>query len=400
MMRLKDTHYHTTADFLESAVRIAEYYGFVPLDEIKHIERSRQVPANVYKEIERQISFARRDERMLPVVAKRALICERPAHGTLLAWRIANTTTGIPCTSFELHIIGTSSTIAEAVLIEIAHAIAEEAGIAERTLSINNIGTPESSGRYVREVGSYLRKHIDSISPTLRERIATDPLGTLVQLIERGHPITPRAPTSMEYLSEEERRRFWEMLEHLEGLGIPYELDGQILGSRECWSHTLFELSTTDAESGSVVPIAFGGRYDPLASRFARSPLGAAMVSISCETHGRRTMKHRPMGLPLVYFAYISPEARRKSLQILDMLRRAGIPVHHGIWYDRIAEQMLAAQSIATPYVLILGHKEVVDGTVMVREVATNSQDAIPVDELTSYLKRRRAIPTTAPVMA
>ena len=144
------------------------------------------------------------------------------------------------------------TTIAEALLIIVANAIAEEAGVKDRVLSINNVGAPDSSGRFVRDIGLYLRKHIESISPTLRPRAAEDPLGTLVQLIERGHPAVSRAPQAMEYLTEEERHRFWGLLEYLEVFGLPYELNGQILGSRDCWAHSLFDLSTVDARDRGI----------------------------------------------------------------------------------------------------------------------------------------------------
>src|SRR3990167_4099336 len=251
-----------------------------------------------------------------------------PHSGTLLAWRTLTSTTGIPSVSFELHIVGTTSAIAEALLIVAGNAIAEEAGIKERALSINNIGSLNSSNRFVRDVGLYLRKHIESISPTLRPRAATDPLGALVQLIERGHPATPRAPQAMEYLTEDERRKFWEILEYLETFGLPYELNPHILGSRDCWSHSLFEISTMDAETGARMAIAFGGRYDPLVSRFARTPASATMISITCEVHGKTRFKREvkaPQGeaQPAIYFAHLGGEARRRALSLLEGLRQA-----------------------------------------------------------------------------
>lgn len=415
MIRLKDTQYPNTAAFLGNAIRIAEYYGFSPL------EAMQRNPANTgssnkravlpLSKIESTISFARRDERTLLSSARKCMSClptqvnlppasatgpAAPPHsGTLLAWRILPSTTGIPSISFELHIVGSTSAIAEALLIVVANAIAQEAGIGERALAINNIGSSDSSNRFVRDIGLYLRKHIESISPTLRPRAAIDPLGTLVQLIERGHPAAPRAPQAMEYLTEEERRKFWELLEYLEMFGLPYELNAHILGSRDCWSHSLFEISTMDRETGARMPIAFGGRYDPLASRFARTPSYATMVSITCEVRGKTRVKRETRALggeaqPAIYFAHLGGEARRRVLGVLENLRRASIPVHQGIWYERVAEQMAAARTLAVPYILIMGHKEAMEGTILVREVATNSQDAIPLPELSNYLKRRR----------
>lgn len=389
MIRLKDTRYPNTAAFLASAIRIAEYYGFTPLEETARGARPEPgSPAKIEKRSE--IVFARREERPLAGIARRAALTMRPGREANLMWRTVANQTGLPGISFELHAVGTSSAIAEALLIVVAHAIAQEAGLGERVLSVNNIGSPDSSNRFVRDVGLYLRKHIESISPTLRPRAATDPLGTLVQLVERGHPAVPRAPQAMEYLTEEERGRFWELLEYLEVFGLPYELSPHVLGSRDCWSHSLFEISSIDQETKARIPIAFGGRYDPLASRFSVLPTPAVTISIMCEIRGKTRVKRQVAGIPAIYFAHLGLEARRRVLPVLESLRQAEIPVYQSLMFERIGEQMVKARELAVPYVLIMGYKEANENTILVREVATNSQDAIPLPELAGYLKRRR----------
>lgn len=405
MIRLKDGALQSTDAFLQNAIAVAEYYGFLSLDEIGRTIKEDKTKGSAAKEsrkkdhakIESEMSFTRKHERTLPSAAKKFLSRMGPSRDTMLAWRIVPNTGATPSVSFELHILGTQNTIAEALLIIVAGAIAQEAGIEDRVVLINNIGSSESSGRYIRDVGLYLRKHIESISPTLRPRAATDPLGTLIQLIERGHPAVPRAPQAMEYLTEEERSRFWELLEYLEAVGLPYELSGQILGSRDCWSHSLFEISQVDAATGLRVPVAFGGRYDPLISRFARAPRNAAMISITCETSGSARSKSKPHPrsteiTPAIYFTHLGGIARQRSLGILENLRKADIRVHHSLWHDRITEQMGRAQALGAPYILIFGHKEASEGTIVVREVATNSQSSVPIEDLVSYLKRHRSI--------
>lgn len=387
MIRLKDTRHASTADFLSNAIRIAEYYGFSPLEEMR---MTREKDDKKKAKNDAEIAYARRDERPLTSSAKRCAACARSQKEGFLAWRTVQNAAGAPATTLELHVVGSTSAVSEALLLVVAHAIMEEAGVAERYLSINNIGSHESSNRFVRDVSAYLRKHIETISPTLRPRAATDPLGTLVQLIEKGHPAAPRAPQAMEYLTEEERRKFWELLEYLEVFGLPYELSPHVLGSRDCWAHSLFEISTMDEEAGGRVAVAFGGRYDPLATRFGSSSTPAAMISINCEVRGKTRFKRETIGLPSIYFAHLGPEARRRSLSVLEVLRKSEIPVHQSLLYDRIGEQMARAKQLAVPYILIMGYKEAMENTILVREVVTNSQEAVPLDDLTNYLKRRR----------
>lgn len=387
MIRLKDTRHASTADFLSNAIRIAEYYGFEPLEEMR-ITRDQGGAKRAKNDTE--IAYARRDERPLTSSAKRCVACARSQKDGLLAWRAVQNGAGLPATTLELHVVGSASAVAEALLLVVAHAIMEEAGISEKSLAINNIGSHESSNRFVRDVSAYLRKHIETISPTLRPRAVSDPLGTLVSLIEKGHPAAPRAPQAMEYLTEEERRKFWELLEYLEVYGLPYELSPQVLGSRDCWAHSLFEISTPDEETGTRVAVAFGGRYDPLASRFGTDATSAAMISINCEVRGKTRYKREAKDIPSIYYAHLGPEARRRTLSVLESLRRAEIPVHQSLLYDRIGEQMARAKELAVPYILIMGYKEAMENTILVREVVSNSQEAVPLDDLTNYLRRRR----------
>lgn len=389
MIQLKDTRLSNTAALVAKAVRTAEYYGFLPIDTVL-ARGKRALPAQKKDEL----FFARKDEKPLLQSAKAALAINKLDHEVPLVWRVvkypAGTRSAFPCIGVELQVLGAPTAIAEALLIIVANAIAEEVGLEKRVLSINSIGSLESSNRFVRDVASFLRKHIDSISPTLRPRAAQDPLGTLVQLFEKGHPAMHRAPQSVDYLTEEERRRFWDLLEYLEISGVPYELNPSILGSRDLWSHTLFELSSIDEESNAKVPFAIGGRYDPLATRTLGSPASAAIATIVTEIRGKSKVAPAKKISPVLYFAHLGPEARRRVLPVLEQLRRAGIPVEQSLMHERLHEQMERAKSTHVPYLLIMGHKEAMEGTILVREVATNSQEAIPVPDLTTYLRRQR----------
>lgn len=392
MIRIRDTRYSSTAALLSDAVRIAEYYGFIPLEDLPRAEAANRKPPTT-AEIEDQLVFARKDERGLPGMARKAALSAKNASGTIMTWRLVQPAGNIPSVSLELHVFGHASVMAEALLIVVGNAIVQNSGIENRTLNLNNLGSAESSGRYVRDVAQYLRKHIESISPTLRPRAATDPIGTLVQMIDKGHPAVARAPQATEYLTEDERRRFWEFLEYLEVFGLPYELSGHVLGSRDVWSHSLYEISTVDNETQSRLPLAFGGRYDPVMSRFARKSDSAAMISIAIEVRGGIRPKKNARTSPGIFFAHLGMEARRRALNVIETLRRSEIPIHQSLTYERLGEQMATARELGVPYILIMGHKEAVENAVLVREVATNSQESVPIPELSNYLKRRRMGP-------
>lgn len=392
MLQLKDTSVDNTAAAIAGAIKTAEYYGFVALETALARGR-RPLPVQQKKD---EILFARKDEKATFQGARISLTVGRAEREVPLLWRVVKHAAGsrsqYPCMTLELHVVGASSAIAEALLVIVTHAIAAEIGIPKPSLSINSIGSMESSNRFVRDVASFLRKHLDSISPVLRPRATADPLGTLIHLFEKGHPAMLRAPQSVEYLTEDERRRFWDLLEYLEISGISYELNSSILGSRDLWSHTLFEIASLDEETGVKTVFASGGRYDPLATRLLGVPATAAVATVVTEIRGKSKAPPVKRVAPALYFAHLGPEARRKVLPVLETLRRAGIPVEQSLMQDRLHEQMELAKQARVSYLLIMGHKEAMEGTVLVREMATNSQEAVPVSDLTSYLRRQKVL--------
>ena len=394
MMPLALTTATTTNELLSRAVNAAEFYGFQPMD---NVVKGGGTRTKIDRIDPKGLSFVRRDERsLIPLVntcAGRGL-CST-AHPTFF-WRAgAATPSGTNrSVSIELHALGVANAVAEALLINVAQAIAEDAGIERRVVRLNSIGAHDSSARYIRELSNYLRKNSDSIAETILARVPSDPLGALLSLVEKQSPVVTRAPQSMEFLNEEERRHLAHVLEFLEAADTYYELNPFVLGSRDCWTHTLFEVHGIHRDTEELVPFAKGGRYDRLATSAMGSGTGAGVgMTLTFELKGSSLPNYnrikRDNGISTLYFAHLGDAAKRHSLGVMEMLRRAHIPVHQSLAYEHLAEQMAEAQALDVPYVIIMGFKEANEGTIIVRDTRTNSQAAIPKSDLVSYLKRR-----------
>lgn len=375
-------------ELVERAARVAQFYGFVPFEEAPRGEPS-VLGQRSSKFDTKDILFARRDERLLVSAVKTCAINNLgDRRQPTLLWRLMPGERGV-ATAFELHAIGIPDAIAEGLLIGVTDAIATELGIAKRVVHINSIGSLESSARFTRDLANFLRKYGDDMPPQMRERIHVDPITVALSLADKGHPMLSRAPVSMDYLNEEERHHFWDVLEYLERAETYYELNPLVLGSRDCWSHTLFQMSQVDESAGTCTLFARGGRYDPLCARGTGAGASAVSVSIQLDTTAPQKIKPTP-AKPSLYFAHLGKEAKRHAIPALEILRRAQIPVYQSLIHDQIAPQMLDAKRLAVPWILVMGHKEAVEGTMLVRDVRMNAQDTVPLQELSTYLKRRR----------
>jgi histidyl-tRNA synthetase len=68
-------------------------------------------------------------------------------------------------------------------------------------------------------------------------------------------------------------------------------------------------------------------------------------------------------------------------------LRKAKIPLHLSLSKDRLGAQVSSVERYHTPYVIVMGKKEAVENTVIVRHNDSHSQQIIKIEDLPKYMK-------------
>lgn len=382
MLTVNHTNCASTGELLDRALDAVEFYGFDPLD---HVLKQRK-PARTVKPLGSP-NLALATERRLATLTK-AFVAHgfnqhsRPRFVYQLEKNASKTT------QLGLHALGSRSAIAEGVLIATLATLARDNGLEDFTVHINSIGDRESAARFVRELTSYLRSHINDMPAYAREDMQSgNPIRAFTRLAEKKHEIIDGAPNPMEFLNDESRAHLRSVLEYTENMGIPYELDTSILGSNDCWQHTIFELHVPDEHAESIV-VARGGRHNTLAQKSFRIDLPVVSAIIEHEIRGRAKPKRRTRKEPKFFFAQLGPEAKMKSFMVLEHLRAAGVPVMQHIALESIGSQLAHAEEHAVPYTVIIGHKEALEDTAIVRNMKSRSQVVVPLTNLPGYLKR------------
>ncbi len=111
-----------------------------------------------------------------------------------------------------------------------------------------------------------------------------------------------------------------------------------------------------------------------------------AVIRINVENRDTiAPMKQKPA--PRFVFVHIGDEAKRESMKIADDLRKAKVPMTQAIGIASLTEQMRFADSFDPPYLLIMGRKEALERSVILRERATHTETFIPLDSLIERLK-------------
>ncbi len=294
---------------------------------------------------------------------------------------------------FDLDALGSEKSIMDALVIKVGMSILEEAGATNLSIDINSIGDKECRSGYVRELVSYYKKHINNLPPVDRERLKTNPLRILDSKEEKTKEINVGAPDAISFLCPSCKKHFKEVLEYLEELGIAYNINKNLVRGLSYYTRTVFEIYTESLdENGLPMQVASGGRYDYLARQIGSKKdipsVGFSMgVDRIVESPWYKKLTPRILKKPKIYFIQLGSEAKLKSLNIIEILRKAHIPIAQSLSKDSLGSQLAIAERLAIPYALIFGVKEAIDNSVIVRDMVSRSQDTVKLSKLLEYLK-------------
>lgn len=284
-----------------------------------------------------------------------------------------------------LHFIGTESGIAEATLIQGAVAILTDAGHKNLCVDLNCIGDKDVISTYEKELTNHVRKFQGNIPERLEEKMRNN-------IFELFHLDTPdldevrdSAPPAISFLSSQAREHFKEVLEYVEALGIEFRLDARLVGDSAHSSHTIFAIRNKDTKAD---PLAVGYRYTRLAKKAGlKKEIPMASVSIFSRENARKIRVYKNLPKPKFYLVQLGPEAKRKSLPLLDMLRVKHIRVYHHLGRDKLTAQIAGVDQTGVSHMIIIGQREALENSATVRNISTRAQETVPFQDLPRYLK-------------
>jgi histidyl-tRNA synthetase len=292
---------------------------------------------------------------------------------------------------YGLEMLGAAKPMAEAILIQTALAILSDAGEKDMHVEINSIGDKDSLARFGREITAYYRKNLPNLPQKCRETVKRDVFALLGCEHEACKRLAEDCPKAINFLSERSRQHFKEVLEYLESLDIPYAINNTLVSNRDYCDETIFEIRSADPKRH---PLAIGIRYDALARRLGhKRDLPAVGVSIAVPRRSAKDAAVKKSTVakilePQICFMQLGVEAKQKSLRLMELLRQARIPVAQSLIKEKMAGQVGMAEKLATPVVLVMGKKEAMEDSVIVRDSETRSQDTVLISAAAAKLKK------------
>lgn len=318
-----------------------------------------------------------------------------------------------------LMMIGEQGPIAEAQITQVIWKWIRERGFEDVMLSVTAPGCSQCHPHFRSSFSAFLRGRAAGLCKNCKRSFKTNPTRVLVCEEEKCSMVASHSPQILDFLCEVCKKHLKGYLEFLDEMRIPYYLDSRRFRLGSWWNTLICEfVYTTKAKAAEEPKQAIAGEDPVSKENTAEAPQPAGKRLILAEV-GRMTKAADLLGIknmeavagvvfndvvelavqkegkeviaakPEVFLAQLGELARRKSLKVLEILRLNEFPVRESLGRDAIKSQLKVAEKIGAALALIIGQKEALDDTIIIREVDSGIQETVPQDKLIDFLKRR-----------
>ena len=141
------------------------------------------------------------------------------------------------------------------------------------------------------------------------------------------------------------------------------------------------------------ITLAGGGRYDDLVEFLGGDSVSAIGAAIGIERVIEELKVqeiHPPKSVcPKVFLVQLGELARKKFLKIFSKFIDAEIPVAESFGKHSIKAQLKLADKLGVKIALILGQKEALEGTIIIRNMENGVQEIVDFKKIIQEVKKR-----------
>jgi len=303
---------------------------------------------------------------------------------------------------FDFEIIGDAAPITDALLIQLLLNILERLGFENNLqLEVNSIGCRECRPRYLKQLKKYYNERKKHLCVDCKKRLEKNPLRVLDCKEEKCQRVKKTAPQIVNSLCQECYKHFHSFLEFLDAMEVSYILNPYLVRGLDYYEKTVFEIKPEEKEDNRQGTLIGGGRYDKLIEQLGGKPtsaVGAAggmerIIEIIKEEKLRPNIQKRIFEnfekKSEVFLIQLGDLAKKKILKLIEEFKKNGIKVTQNISKDNLKSQLQLASKMKVKYSLILGQKEAMEETIIVRDMENNIQEVLSQKGIVKEIKKR-----------
>ena len=290
---------------------------------------------------------------------------------------------------FGCEAYGSNDARVDAEIISIPYHLFETLGLEGVKVRINTLGDNESRENYKKALVDYLKPHIDSLCEDCKERFNKNPLRILDCKVDKDNEILKNIPKTIDYLNEESKTFFDEVLSYLDSLEICYEVDPKTIRGLDYYTHTVFEIEANIKDFGAQNVLCAGGRYNNLVENLG----GPATPAVGFGLGSERlllALEHENIDIALTKSVdvYVIPMTLDKtfSFSLVYLLRTLGLSVETDYLNRKLANNFKYAEKINAKYTVVIGEDEIEKEYFTVKNMKTREEEKVSKNEFLKYI--------------
>jgi len=295
--------------------------------------------------------------------------------------------------------IGEPKAAADAQLILLAYKFFTSLGLSP-LMHINSIGCHVCRPAYREALIEYYKNKRSQICEDCKRRLTRNVLRLLDCKEPTCQEIKAKSPHMDEHRCDDCKNHFMAVLEYIDDFDIPYEYNHYLVRGLDYYTRTVFEFYVPRGidEEMNMLAIGGGGRYDQLIELFGgvSTPAVGFAVGIErvilklkeLETEGNEPLipKERTVD---VFIAQLGERAKRRMMVMYESLLKEGFNLAEAFTKDSLRAQLDLANKLGVKFTVILGEKELIDGTIIIRNMEGGEQEVIDSTKLIPTLKKK-----------
>lgn len=292
---------------------------------------------------------------------------------------------------FGFEILGEDDPIRDAQAILITSRVFDELGL-KRVININSIGCPECRKLYKKLLTEYYEDHYQKLCKDCKRRIKINPMRVLDCKEDKCVAVAQNAPQTIDHLCTVCHNHFKSVLEYLDELELGYVLNPSLVRGLDYYTKTVFEIwpEAVEARQGSL---GGGGRYDYLVEELGGRPTpcvgaGMGLERIVLELKAKN-IKIPEKSKPKLFVVQLGDLGKKKSLKLFRDLEKNGIRTEESLGKGSLKAQLKIADEKGVQHALIIGQKEAIDGTVIIRDMKSGIQEIVDSGKIIKEVKKR-----------
>lgn len=292
---------------------------------------------------------------------------------------------------FGIELLGVAEWTADVEVMALTDAVLKEFGLSKVELHLNSVGCDKEDCRpkYRKLLIQKLTAIESDLPEDARKRIQTNPQRLFDHKDEKVQALMQNMPVLLDHICGECAAHFEGVQSGLKNLKIEFKINPNIVRGLDYYNRTAFEFLSSDLGAQSTV--CGGGRYDQLIEQFGGPSVPAVGFGMGLE---RLVLIIQALGKLQVEFKsdvsviFADQEGFMKAQALCHELRLRGMRVDIDLQGKNIKNQFKRADKVGSKVSLILGSQEISQGQAVLKDMKTQQQKNIPLDQIVNEINK------------